>query len=115
MRPQTRLPKPVGSHGIKVAKTGVRKNDGRRQSVEQGNFFRFKPELPQFALAVGFGTCKCLVDRFAFAESFGYSDCDFVIVSRSGHKCDACRHSRFDAHAPAQAEDRIENRASGPR
>src|SRR4029450_8545854 len=101
--------------GIKIAKTGVCKNDGSRQSVEQGNFVRFKPKLPQFALAVGFGTGKCLVDRFDFAESFGYSDGDFILVSRSGHKCDACRHSRFDADAPAQAEDRIENRASSPR
>ena len=61
------------------------------------------------------GTSKCLVDRFDFAESFGYSDGDSILVSRSGHKCDACRHSRFNAHAPAQAEDRIENRANGPR
>jgi hypothetical protein len=64
---------------------------------------------------VRFGTFKCLVDRFGFAESFGYSDGDFTRVSRSGHKCDACRHPRFDGHAPAQAKDRIENRASGPR
>ena len=65
--------------------------------------------------AVGFGACKCLVDRFEFAESFGHSDGGFTRVCRSGHKCDACRHSRFELDAPAQAEDRIEHRAGGPR
>jgi hypothetical protein len=60
-------------------------------------------------LAADFGTCKCLVYRFEFAESFGYSGGDFARVRRSGHKCDASRHSRFEAHAPPKAEDWIEH------
>ena len=67
MRPQTRLPKAVGSHGIKVAKTGVRKNDGRRQSVEQGNFVRFKPKRPQFALAARFGAAIPMATSYVSA------------------------------------------------
>jgi hypothetical protein len=46
---------------------------------------------------VGFGAGKRLVDRFEFVESFGYSDDGFARVSRSGHECDASRHSRFEA------------------
>jgi hypothetical protein len=113
--PQTRLPKAVGSHSIKVAKTGVRKNDSCRQSVEQADFVRFESKLAYFGLGVGFGTCKCPIDRLEFAESFSNSDGDFAGVSRSSHKRDAGRTSCCNADAPAQAKDWIEHGASRSR
>jgi hypothetical protein len=64
---------------------------------------------------VGSGACKCLINRFEFAESFGYTSGDFARVRRSGHKCDASGHSCFEVDAPAKAEDRIEHWAGRAR
>src|SRR5262249_32986708 len=73
------------------------------------------PRLNWSGPVVGFGGCKCLVYRFEFAESFGYTGGDFARVRRSGHKCDASRHSCIEADPPAKAEDRIEHRAGRAR
>jgi hypothetical protein len=39
------LPKPVGGNGIMVAKSGVRKDNGRRETIEQGDLIWCEPKL----------------------------------------------------------------------
>src|SRR5215470_3897063 len=98
-----------------VAKSGVRKDNGGREALEQRGLIWCEAKLKQFGLAVGFSVCESLVYCFEFAESFGYAGGNFARVRRSGHKGDASRHSCFEADAPANAEDRIEHWAGSTR